>query len=315
MVEDLLVDRAVGCLVGLAVGDALGAAVEFSPRGAFPPVEDMRGGGPFGLPPGAWTDDTSMALCLATSLLERGGFDPKDQMDRYVRWWREGYWSSTGVCFDIGMTTRAALARYEATGEPFAGSADPWSAGNGCLMRLAPVLLYFFPDTKAAVHFGGESARTTHGTVECIAACRLFASILCRALAGKSKDEVLSSPFPELTYPGGSPLPPTVAALAQGAWRKKSEDEIRGSGYVVESLEAALWCFHRSISFEDAVLRAVNLGQDADTTGAVTGQIAGAYYGARAIPPRWRKALHLGDTLEGLARALIAARPRWTVQA
>ena len=135
-------ERYRGCLLGLAVGDALGTTLEFCRPGSFTPITDMVGGGPFRLKPGQWTDDTSMALCLASSLTERGGFDARDQMERYVRWWREGYWSSTGRCFDIGNTTSAALSRFQKTGDPFAGSTDPHAAGNGSLMRLAPVPLF-----------------------------------------------------------------------------------------------------------------------------------------------------------------------------
>ena len=124
-------DRFRGCLLGLAAGDALGTTLEFSVPGSFDPIDDMVGGGPFGLRAGQWTDDTSMALCLATSLLESGGFDAVDQMGRYLRWFREGYLSSTGECFDIGGTTREALVRFERTGEPYSGPTDPMSAGNG----------------------------------------------------------------------------------------------------------------------------------------------------------------------------------------
>ena len=132
-------DRFRGCLLGLATGDALGTALEFKQPGTFTPIDDMIGSGPFGLKPGQWTDDTSMALCLATSLIETGGFDPLDQMQRYVRWFREGYMSSTGECFDIGNTTHDALSHFERFGDPFAGSTNPNAAGNGSLMRLAPV--------------------------------------------------------------------------------------------------------------------------------------------------------------------------------
>src|SRR3954468_6989798 len=123
-------------LVGLAVGDALGTTAEFTAKGSVRPIDDMVGGGPFGLEAGQWTDDTSMALCLAESLIERRGFDPVDQLERYVRWWREGHLSSTGACFDIGGTVRAALVRFVATGRADSGSTDPRSAGNGSIMRL-----------------------------------------------------------------------------------------------------------------------------------------------------------------------------------
>ena len=162
-----LSERYRGSLLGLACGDAVGTTVEFQPRGAFAPMTDMVGGGPFGLAPGQWTDDTSMALCLAESLLNQGGFDARDQMGRYLNWWQWGYLSSIGHCFDIGMTVWQALARFQRTGEPFAGSTDPQSAGNGSLMRLAPVPLFFHPHTDQAMAFCAERARLK----PCSAAC------------------------------------------------------------------------------------------------------------------------------------------------
>jgi ADP-ribosyl-[dinitrogen reductase] hydrolase len=295
-------DRFRGCLLGLACGDAVGTAVEFQRRGSFAPVTDMVGGGPFRLNPGEWTDDTSMALCLAASLTELGRFDPRDQMIRYRRWQNEGYLSSNGRCFDIGNTIRDALQTFEWTGEPYSGSTDPRSAGNGCLMRLAPVPMFGYPDRAAAVHLSGESARTTHGATECIEASRLFGAILFQALAGADKDEILSDHRVEgLTAPG-------IEAIARGDYRSKSEDEIRGSGYVVESLEAALWCFWQAESFEEAILRAVNLGDDADTTAAICGQVAGAFYGERGIPAPWLERLVMSDEIGRLAEQLQAFR-------
>jgi len=290
--------RARGCLLGLAVGDALGAAVEFRERGSFPRVTEMTGGGHFRLRPGEWTDDTSMALCLGMSLIEVGGFDPRDQMDRYRRWYEEGYLSSTGECFDIGDTVRAALDRYRTEKEPNAGSTDPHTAGNGCIMRLAPVPLFYFPDVEAAERRSAASCRTTHGAEECVDASRLLARVLCRALRGDPKDAVLLGS--RSTFRGA----PSIRALARGTYMDKPEEEIRGTGYVVESLEAALWCFDRARSFEEAVLMAVNLGDDADTTGAITGQIAGAFYGEEAIPERWRDRLVMGREIAWLAQRL-----------
>lgn len=140
---DLERARFRGCLLGLAVGDALGTTLEFCAPGSFTPIDDMRGGGPFALRAGQWTDDTSMALCLAHSLLHRQGFDAADQMNRYCNWYQHGYLSSTGHCFDIGNTVRQALERYLDGGPAFSGSADPRAAGNGSLMRLAPVAMYY----------------------------------------------------------------------------------------------------------------------------------------------------------------------------
>jgi len=291
-------DRFLGCLLGLAVGDAVGTALEFKPRGSFTPITDMVGGGPFRLQPGQWTDDTSMALCLASSLVEKGRFDAEDQMRRYVRWHEEGYWSSTGRCFDIGNATGAALARFKRTGDPCAGSSDPHSAGNGSIMRLAPVPMFYAGDLEEAIHCSAESSRTTHGAAECIDACRLFAAMLVRALQGAGKDDLLTV--------GATPFSAAakVADIARGSYRSKDERAIKGSGYVVASLEAALWCFDRTGSFDAAVLRAANLGDDADTTAAVCGQVAGAFYGVQGIHPAWLEKLAMRAEIEDLASRL-----------
>jgi len=295
-------DRHTGCLLGLACGDAVGTTVEFMTRGSFPPVTDMGGGGPFDLKPGEWTDDTSMALCLGTSLVECGGFDPLDQMRRYCRWHESGYWSSNGRCFDIGTTVAGALNRFRSTGEPFSGSTDPRSAGNGSIMRLAPVAMFYAPDATAVERHAAESSRTTHGCEEAVDACRLLGAMLARALEGASRDEILGAEI--ATADRGDGLSLKIAEIQRGAWRGKSEAEIRGSGYVVASLEAALWCFASTETFRDAILRATNLGEDADTTAAVCGQIAGAYYGAAGIPAEWREKLALREEIEALARSL-----------
>ena len=309
-------DRYRGCLLGLAVGDALGTTLEFKRPGTFKPLEDMVGGGPFALKPGQWTDDTSMALCLAESLLERGGFDARDQMQRYVRWWREGYQSSTGVCFDIGNTTAGALRRFlneeEQTGHgnPFAGSTDPRAAGNGSLMRLAPVPLFFASKgADKSIEQAGQSSRTTHGAAAAVDGCRYLAALILGALAGASK-ESLCGPF---FRPAGIedfwqiyPLTEPVAAVAAGSFRTKGSARIRGTGFVVESLEAALWAFDQSASFGEGALLAVNLGDDADTTGAVYGQLAGAFYGASGIPSGWLAKVHAREYLVGVADRLFA---------
>lgn len=298
-------DRYRGAMFGLAAGDALGTTLEFRPPGTFEPLTDMVGGGPFGLQAGQWTDDTSLALCLAASLVETGSFDPADQLRRYVRWRREGYLSSTGECFDIGVTTFEALARFEESSDPMAGSTDPLSAGNGSLMRLAPVPLAFAGDPERAIRLAGESSRTTHGARECIDACRYFAGLLVGALRGESREALLApdyAPVPGLWE--RAPLAPAIAEVAAGSFRDREPPEIVGSGYVVRSLEAALWAFARARDFEEGALLAVNLGDDADTTGAVYGQLAGAFWGAEGIPMRWQERLAgrgwLRDAAEGL---------------
>jgi ADP-ribosyl-[dinitrogen reductase] hydrolase len=296
------IERYRGALLGLATGDAVGTTLEFKPPGSFKPISGMAGGGPFRLKPGEWTDDTSMALCLATSLLETGGFDPKDQMERYCRWWKEGYLSSNGSCFDIGNTISDALRRYIQTGDPIAGSKNPRSAGNGSIMRLAPVPMFYYPDVAAAIRYSAESSRTTHGPPECIDGCRLLAGIICRALSGATKEDVL---FGEAdSFKGES----KITVIAQGAYRNKSSTEIRGTGYVVESLEAALWCFLQTDTFEAAILKAANLGDDADTTAAICGQVAGGFYGESGIPQEWLGQLAMRQEISTLADRLFAAR-------
>lgn len=296
-------ERFQGCLAGLAVGDAVGTTVEFKPRGSFPPVTDMVGGGPFSLQPGQWTDDTSMALCLATSLVDCGEFDPLDQMQRYCRWADEGYLSSTGRCFDIGNTVSQALREFRQTHNPFSGSTRPTSAGNGCLMRLAPVPMFYAPDRDRALYFSGESARTTHGAAECVEASQLLGAMLVLALAGASKAEIL------LGHGFTTCKEPKIQAIAAGDYQAQSIDHIRGSGYVVDSLTAALWCFWTTDTYAEAILAATNLGDDADTTAAICGQVAGAFYGLGGIPDSWLERLTQKDDILTLATRLFQAAP------
>ena len=286
-----------GCLLGLAVGDAVGTTVEFQTRGSFPPVTDLVGGGPFRLKPGQWTDDTSMALCLATSLISKNGFDPVDQMDRYWNWYQNGYLSSTGQCFDIGNTVRQALETYKQTGKPFSGRTDPYSAGNGSLMRLAPIPLFYFPDLQKILWFAAESSRTTHGALECLEACQLFSEMVFNVLSGADKDSALF----KTTY---KPSMPKLKQIAVGSYRDQSVNGIKGSGYVVQSLEAALWCFYQTDTFEAAILQAANFGDDADTTAAICGQIAGAFYGESGIPIKWLDTLFMRAEISNLADKL-----------
>ena len=292
-------NRFRGCLLGLATADAVGTTLEFKPPGSFQPLTDLVGGGPFQLQPGQWTDDTSMALCLATSLVEKQGFDPADQMQRYVNWYRDGYLSSTGTCFDIGNTVSAALRRFEATGEPYSGATDPFSAGNGSIMRLAPVAMAYAGDESTAVDRAADSSRTTHGAPEAVDACRLYTAVLVRALHGAPKTDLLDiSPWPY------APLAPHIEAIRQGSFRHKDPPDIAGTGYVVRSLEAALWAFDRTDNFRDGCLLATNLGDDADTTAAVYGQVAGAFYGLDGLPAAWRAKITMHDEIIELADQL-----------
>lgn len=275
-----LLDRAKGCFTGLAVGDALGTTVTMLPRDSFEPITDITGGGPFKLAPGYWTDDTSMALCIADSLLACSDFSSTDLADRFLRWVEEGYNSSTGKCFDIGKGTLRALAHYKKTGDIKSGLNFPDSMGNGTIMRLSPVAIYYMHDEKKALQVAEEQALITHGAAMCLKATRDFCQILIRLLHGKTKAESL----------------PVSLPTARAA--------VKSSGFVLDTLEAAAWSFMTTDSFEDAVLTAANLGGDADTVAAVTGQLAGAYYGFSAIPQKWKNILHRGADIESLTERL-----------
>ena len=296
-----LIDRARGALVGLAVGDAVGTTLEFKPRDSGEVLVDMVGGGPFSLEPGVWTDDTSMALALAESLAVCGGFDATDLMTRFVNWWRNGNYSPTGRCFDIGITTRNALATFERNGDPFAGSRSPDAAGNGSLMRLSPIAIWGVAvgEIKMREVARGQSA-TTHAARACLEACEAYSVIVRKAITdGNFELGLESCDRLDLTEP--------IASIVGGSWRDKSRDEIGSSGYVAHSLEAALWCVGQGGNFRDMILRAANLGDDADTTAAITGQLAGALFGSTGIPQVWRAKLAWHDRIEQFADRLLEA--------
>jgi len=291
-------DRAIGALVGLAVGDAVGTTLEFESPGSFEPITDMVGGGPFGLEPGQWTDDTSMAMCLAESILDRDALDPEDQLRRYLAWRDHGYWSSTGECFDIGTTTTAAISRFATTGVaiPDAADVDQGRAANGSLMRLAPVPIRWSADPASAAQHSGESSRTTHPADRPVDACRAFGAMIAALIAGVAAEEVLAPDF----WTFGA-LDPRVEAVVRGSWRTGC---VRGSGYVVDALESALWAVGRAGEFRGAVLRAANLGDDADTTAAIAGQLAGARWGWTGIPEDWRNRITHVDRIVAIAGRL-----------
>ena len=298
-----------GCLLGLAVGDALGTSVEFMPPGSFPPLTDMVGGGKFNLAPGEWTDDTSMALCLAESLVEKQAFDPVDQLERYLLWYRTGHLSANGRCFDIGIATCNALHRFERNHEPYPGSTATHTAGCGSLMRLAPIPMFYAYNVTLAIARSADSSRTTHANPKAVDACRYYGTVLVGALHGFNKDELLS-PLARLVFQRLEvdamlqDLDPAISEVASGSFMHRYPPEIQGSGYVVRGMEAALWAFHHSSSFREGCLLAANLGDDADTTAAVYGQLAGAYYGQEGIPLEWRTKLAMKDVITGFADKL-----------
>jgi len=306
-------DRQRGTLIGLAVGDALGAAVEFESPGTFPEVTGYRSGGPHGLARGQWTDDTSMALALADSI-GHVGWNLDDQARRYLSWFEGGWYSVNGRCFDIGITCRRGLARFSKTGDAKT-SGDPAerSSGNGSIMRLAPVPIYYaglYPARlPELVLRATESSLPTHASPQCLSACAYLGVVLAALIQGEDCKEVLDPNWRilrELREVHG--FHRAVADVAEGSFRRKAPPQIRGTGYVVDCLEAALWAFHGAADFREAVLRAVNLGDDADTTGAVCGQLAGAYWGESGIPQDWREGLARKDMIERALQGLLKGK-------
>lgn len=273
-------DRYKGCLISLAIGDALGAPIQFKKRDTYLHLRGYTSGGKFDSKKGEWTDDTSMALCLAESLLSSHGFDAKHQLDTYVQWLKEGHMSTREKAYDIGITVFKSLVHYMQTGETTTHLNEEKNSGNGSLMRLAPVVMYYAGDIDKAVHYAEKSSSTTHASPIAIDACRYFAYILTLILNGAHKSELFNDKATAdmKEYFKSKPLHPEVLKIAKGSYVGKKRDEIQSSGYVIHTFEAALWVFYYGESFKDTMLSAVNLGDDADTVGAVTGQLAGAYY-------------------------------------
>jgi ADP-ribosyl-[dinitrogen reductase] hydrolase len=288
-------DRAIGALLGLAVGDAVGTTLEFRSRDSYEPLTDMVGGGPFRLQPGEWTDDTAMALALADSLVANPDLDEHDLMTRFVDWHERGTYSCTGRCFDIGITTRQALGRFKASGDPIAGSTDPFSAGNGSLMRLAPAALAHRRDRQKLAAIAARQSATTHAAPEAVSACAIFADMLADAISGAPRLHVLRSRSEGVGK---------VREVMKGSWRGKPRQDVKSSGYVIHALEAAIWSVARTADFRSAVLLAANLGDDADTTAAIAGQLAGGLYGKRGIPANWLEKLAWRARIEAVAEQL-----------
>lgn len=309
--------RAIGALLGLAMGDALGASLELKVDKTYQPVTDMVGGGPFYLQAGEWTDDTAMMqwtdgtammLCLADSLMEKGRIDLRDQIEAYVRWYRHGENSCTGNCVDIEVTVSDALSRYEANGVPEAGSCLPNTADKGSLMRIAPIALFFARNTESvAMKAARLSSITTHAEPRCIQACELMTLLLHRILNTESlasKEAFLAEGLSD--YLKLRPdCHPDIRLIATGAFIEKSQDELQATGYVIASLEAALWCFIHSENFEQGALLAANLGEGTDTSAAIFGQLAGAFYGSTTLPSKWTRLLAWAPHIEQTALWLI----------
>jgi len=281
-------ERFQGALAGLAVSDALAAHTQFRKPGSFAAVGDLLGGGPFDMPRGAWTDDTAMALLLAESLLTREGFDGHDQVQRFARWQREGYGSSTGQCLGISANVARALATAQYKRQPFAGSHDPEQLDKDPLSRVAPPVMYFFADAAVAVARAAEAARITAQAPLVLDCVRLLAAMLHQALSGRDKQAVLRPPRDSWAT---VTTRPEVLAVYDGSYSRRMPPEITGGGHILQALEAALWAFHHGETFREGALLAANLGRDSDVVCAAYGQLAGAFHGVSAIPGIWRNSL------------------------
>jgi ADP-ribosyl-[dinitrogen reductase] hydrolase len=292
--------RYKGALFGLAVCDALGAPVEFLDRDSFVQITDFEVRDHPDLKLGYFTDDTSMALCLADSLIYSKGFKPIDQMYRYLRWYNEGFLSPAGYAFGIGNSTHDAIQNFIENKEPFAGSVHPQTAGNGSLMRLVAIPLLYRRDVKNAIYYAGESSRVTHQAPLAVMACKFYSYLIVMALQDKTKARILddhSHKFPWLLD--------EILTIAKGSYKNLRREQVKDTGFVVHTLEAALWAFYHSDNFEEGAILAVNLGGDADTIGAVYGQLAGAYYGYDDIPKQWTKNIAMKEIIDDMAMQLL----------
>lgn len=293
-------DKAIGAMVGLAVGDAVGTTLEFQPRDRYT-VHDMVGGGAFRLKAGEWTDDTSMALCLAETYLQRNKLEVNDFRDRLVRWYKQGENSSNGICFDIGNTTRFALEQYLQHGPMWMGNTEKNTAGNAALIREAPVAI-FRRKTLRGIWFDSQAqSQATHGASESLSSCFFLGLILHYLINGYDKEKTFS--------PHIVPLSSRVLIINAGEYKQKTRDQIRSSAYVIDTLEAALWAVWNTNNFRDAVLLAANLGDDADSVAATAGQIAGALYGHAGIPQDWKDKLVQHGRIANMAAELFDRAP------
>ena len=290
-------DRALGALVGLAVGDALGASLEFAPYDPLRFHSEMIGGGPFGLHPGEWTDDTAMALALADTLIDEYGFSGVGFMTRLASWLRHGRYACQGRCVDIGHSTLASIRRFVETGIDTCSSDDPAGAGNGSLVRLAPVALRYLHDADTSVQIANVQSKCTHSAPAAANACIFVVTLLRELILG----------IPNATMPRTlhSNTDPEIARIAAGSYLELHD--LNPTGHVVRTLETTLSALHHTESFEQALIAATSLGGDADSIGAVTGMLAGATYGLSAIPKRWLHQLAWRDEIIAMGHRLLAA--------
>jgi ADP-ribosyl-[dinitrogen reductase] hydrolase len=299
-------DVATAGILGLAVGDALGVPVEFRSRESLrrEPVTSMRGYSSHNQPPGTWSDDTSLALCLAESICENG-IDFDDQAGRFVGWMLRGEWTPHGKVFDIGNATREAILLLDGVAAPTeAGSTDERSNGNGSLMRILPIAIYLAYSTPAErIDVAMTGSRLTHGHPRCQLACAYFVEVAAAMIRGTAISDAIAEAREaiKIILAERHPSEETkFARLFSADFESLPESDLSGSGYVIHCLESSLWCAAGADSYAVGVLRAVNLGDDTDTTGAVTGGLLGLRFGQSAIPEEWVEQLARRDDILAL---------------
>ncbi|KAK2734696.1 hypothetical protein FQN57_001466 [Myotisia sp. PD_48] len=319
-----LESRIKGSIYGVAVVDALGGPVEFHARGRFPKVTDYQYNTNFAMPPGTWTDDTSLTLCLAKSLIDsKGEFVSQDAIRNYIKWYQNGDLSATGKCFDIGNCTRQALMMWNTyfppqekgipedapnalvEGQKAVDKALKRKAfcGNGSLMRVAPIGLVFYRNLELALSNAALSSDVTHPYPVNAECCEIYTTLIVHCLNGATKTDLAED------IATASFLDPNITSTLEDytdidSWKAKDIESIQSSGYVIHTLEAALWAFFTTDTFQEGAIRVVNLGDDADTVGAVYGGLAGAYYGLENIPGKWLDGLQGRDIVEKIASDL-----------
>ncbi len=295
-------------IFGVCVGDALGVPVEFKSRETLKmfPVENMQEFGSWNQPKGTWSDDSSLTLCIAEELTK--GYDLEKIGQSFVKWNKYGHWTAHGRLFDIGGTTRQSIARLiKGESARFSGNIFEEDNGNGSLMRTLPLAFYLKDEENIEKLYQTvkEVSSITHGHFRSVFACFVYVIFAIELIKGKDKREAFHHIQKlALEFAENQNFNPKEIQLFDKVLRNDistySEDEIRGSGYVLHSLEASLWCFLNSESYSEAVLKAVNLGEDTDTTGAITGGIAGIYYGFENIPEEWVSVLARKEDIEEL---------------
>ena len=304
-------------VMGLAVADALGVPVEFEDRSCLVenPVIGMRSYGTYNQPAGTWSDDTSMTLCLVDSLIK--GLNYNDIMNNFIKWLDNGEYTQYGESFDIGITTQESLSRYKQGISPLeCGGKGEHDNGNGSLMRILPILFYLqsiygadFHKTESAFDIIHNISSLTHSHKRSQMACGIFISVSSMLLSEVDLETAINSGISKAMeyYRNQDDFQSELiyfTRLEDINFKNLSVDEIKSSGYVVDTLEAAIWCLLNTNDYKSSVLKAVNLGDDTDTVAAVVGGLAGVSYGYERIPSEWKQAIVSAEYIEDLCKEL-----------